>query len=439
MKITFIRPNFTDQPSADAMEPLVFAVLAGLTPPDVTLELFDERVEPVPATLTTDLVAMTVETYTARRAYLLADRFRRQGLRVVMGGYHPTFMPDEALPHADAVVIGEAEGVWPQLLADAEAGNLQPVYRRADLLPLTAALPNRRIFAGKRYVPVGLVQYGRGCRFACDFCSIHAFYGSTLRRRPLEAVIAEIQSLNRRFIFLVDDNLFTGPAEAEALFTALIPLKIKWGCQISIDVTRYPRLLDLMAQSGCVMALIGFESLEERNLAQMKKQWALNHADYAAAVKQFQSRGIMVYATFVFGYDYDTAASFGSSLDFALRSNFFLANFNPLTPTPGTPLYNRLRAEDRLIHHPWWLDSGFQYGQAMFHPRGMTAAELTAGCFNARRAFNTAAAIGKRLLAEKSNRQSPAHLYLYLAGNIISRREIYRKQGLILGGKDKIR
>jgi radical SAM superfamily enzyme YgiQ (UPF0313 family) len=423
----------TDMRSSDAMEPLVFAILAGLTPPDIEIVLYDERLESIPYDDPTDLVALTVETYNARRAYQIAARFRQRGIPVVMGGYHPTFRPTEALYYADAVVIGDAEGLWEQVVADARAGRLQRLYRQSGYPLLAGSKPNRRIFQGKRYAPAALVQYGRGCRFACEFCSIHAFYGFNLRQRPVSEVVAEIEVLDRKHIFLVDDNVFVNTAQAKALFQALIPLKIRWSCQVSIDVARDNALMRLMEKSGCTTAVIGFESLNERNLAQMKKRWNLKHGDYAASVQKFQDHGIMIYGSFVFGYDQDTVDSFDISLEFALRSNFYLANFNPLTPMPGAKLYDRLAAEGRLIYDRWWLHPNYRYGQATFHPRGMSADELTEGCFRVRRQFNEYSSIFKRALDFRTNCRDPYRLGLHLASNIVSRREILKKQGLPLG------
>ena len=236
VKITFIRPNMWDMRSSDAMEPLVFAILAGLTPPEVEIVLYDERVEPIPLDDPTDLVALTVETYTARRAYQIAARFRARGVPVVMGGYHPTFVPDEVLPYTDAVVVGDAELLWGRIIQDVMAGKLRRVYRQSGYPPLQGMRLDRNVFRGKRYAPASLVQYGRGCHYACEFCSIHAFYGSNLRQRPLSQVVAEIEALNRKHIFLVDDNIFVNELQARALFQALIPLKIRWSCQVSNDI-----------------------------------------------------------------------------------------------------------------------------------------------------------------------------------------------------------
>ena len=336
--------------SSDAMEPMVFAILASLTPPGIELTLYDERLEDITCREPTDLVAMTVETFTARRAYQIAARYRARGVPVVMGGYHPTLLPEEAMHYCDSVVIGDAEAVWGEVLRDARRGRLKRLYRQPPGEPRIAARPDRRVFDGKRYAPVSLVQYGRGCRFACDFCSIHAFYGKALFQRTVDEVIAELDSLDRRIIVFVDDNLFTDVATTAALLRALVPLKLRWVCQVSIDITRNDALLDLMARSGCTAVTIGFESLNEDNLRQMKKKWNLARGDYSTAIRKFQDRGIMIYGTFVFGYDQDTAETFDLTVDFSIRSGFYLANFNPLTPTPGTSLYRRLHAQGRLLY-----------------------------------------------------------------------------------------
>ncbi len=433
MKITFVRPNMNNERSFDAMEPLVFGVLAGLTPPGIDLALYDERIEEVPLDEPTDLVALTVETYTARRAYEIATSFRERGVPVVMGGYHPTFLPEEACLYADAVAVGDAETLWPEIVEDAFEGRLKPFYVAPAPPSLDGLVVDRSLFKEKSYSPIQPVQYGRGCRFACDFCSIHAFYGKHLRQRPIQEVIAEIEALEGRYIFLVDDNLFVDGAKAEVLFRALEPLRVRWACQISLDVANNQHLLDLMARAGCVTALIGFESLNAQNLTQMGKRWHLRQGAYTEAIRKFRARGIMLYGTFLFGYDHDTVDAFDRTVAFARQSRFCLANFNPLTPTPGTRLYDRLRKEGRLLYNRWWLDDGFRYGDALFHPKGMTAQELTDGCFRARRQFNTLASTLRRALDPRANCRNPRNLGLFLMANRVSRKEIYRKQGFRLG------
>jgi radical SAM superfamily enzyme YgiQ (UPF0313 family) len=434
MHITFIRPNLGDFRATDAMEPTVFALLAGRTPPEVEIAFHDERLAPVPLDLRTDLVAMTVETYTARRAYQIAAHYRRRGVPVVMGGYHPTLLAGEAARYCDAVVIGDAEGVWERIVADARAGRLAREYRQAGETPIDGLRPDRSIFRGKRYAPVSLVQYGRGCRLACDFCSIHAFYGRRMVQRPVRDVVAELETLPRgRPVFFVDDNLFSDVPTLTRLLEAVTPLGIRWTCQTTIDVTRDGKLLALMAKSGCMLALVGFESLSEANLKQIGKKWNLRRGDYATGIRRLHDHGIMIYGTFVFGYDDDGPDAFERSVEFALESGFCIANFNPLTPTPGTALMHRLRHEGRLLYESWWLDPRFRYGEATFVPRGMTPDQLTEGCWRARQAFYRYSSMARRLCVEPRLYARPTRLGVLLASNLISRREIRRKQGSRLG------
>ena len=441
MKITLVRPNLCAKRSSDAMEPLGLAILKALTPPEVEVACFDDRIEAVDFDDPTDLVGLTVETGTARRAYQLAAEYRRRGVPVVMGGYHPTLLPEEAQEHADAIVIGDAEGTWQRVVEDAAGGRLERRYSSSVSGPLTGPAPDRGLFSGKRYAPVSLFQYGRGCRFNCDFCSIRAFYGSHLRQRPVADLVAEIEAVGPRHVFFVDDNLFVDAARARELFEALVPLGIRWSCQVSIDATRDPSLVRLMARSGCLSALIGFESLDERNLQQMKKRWNLKWTDYATAIQVLRDAGILVYGTFILGYDHDTPDAFDLTLDFALRHKLFLANFNPLTPTPGTPLYERLGRQGRLLYDRWWLDPSYCYGEATFRPSGMSAEQLTRGCYRARTAFYSYSSIGRRLFGRGGNLRSgaswvPWPAAVYLLSNLVSRREIHSKQGRRLGDPD---
>ncbi len=432
MKITFVRPNLWAGRSHDAMEPLVFAILRGLTPPDIDCVLYDERIEPVPIDEPTDLVALTVETFTAKRAYQIAARYLSRGIPVVMGGYHPTLCPDEALRYATSIVKGDAEGAWPQVIEDARTGELRRVYD-SSFTTLDGSVRDRRIFGKKKYKPLRLVEFGRGCRFVCDFCSIHAFYGANRRRRPVQEVVDEIRILGGGHVFFTDDNLFNDRDALRELLTALVPLRIRWSCQVSLDVAEEEELVALMSRAGCTSVTIGFESLIEGNLRQMRKLWNQRHGSYEDLVKLFHHYGIMVYGGFVLGYDHDTRDSFDITLDFALRSKLFLANFNPLAPTPGSRTYDRLRAEGRLINDPWWLHPDFRYGQAMFHPRLMSANELMEGCYWARTRFNRYSNICRRALDFRAHLRSPRNAAIFFAANLTNRRAVHDKQGRALG------
>jgi len=433
-RIGFIRPNIFPGRASDAMTPLVFGLLAARTPPDIETVLWDERVEPVPLDADVDLIAITAETYTARRAYQFAMRYRQRGIPVVMGGYHPTFEPDEALRFCDAVVIGDGEELWPRIVEDARAGDLQPIYRAEGMADLAGpSQPDRTIFEGKRYAPVDLVQFGRGCRFNCEFCSIRAFYGSARGYRGVTEVAAEIRDLDRGHFFFVDDNLFNDREALKSLLQEIADCGKTWSCQASIDLVDDSEILELMVRSGCIAVLVGFESLDAENLKQMRKGWAIKKGTYAERIRVLREAGLMIYGTFVFGYDNDHWDVFDRTAEFAIYNKFFLANFNPLTPMPGTGLYDRLKAEGRLLNERWWLDESYRYGDAAFLPKGMTANQLTEGCLRARTTFNTFGSIGRRMSDFQANAGSLERAGFYLLANLISRREIYAKQGRALG------
>jgi len=432
-RIALIRPNMGNYRSSDALPPLSFAILAARTPPEITVTVYDDRIEEIPENDNQDLVALSVETFTARRAYEIADSYRKRGITVVMGGYHPTLMSDEALQHADAVVIGDAEGCWENLLEDFCKGTLQKRYTGANERSLDDYRLDRSIFKGKKYFPVELVQYSRGCRFTCEFCSIDAFYKNTIRVRSVQSVVDEIGQLDRKkLLFFVDDNLFSSKTNLYALLDAIAPLKVRWSCQMSIDVVKDEMLLDKMRDSGCIFVLIGFESLSEKNLQQMGKSWNRSSGEYVDIIKKFHQRGMAVYGTFVFGYDYDTLELIEKSLEFALKAKLEIANFNPLTPTPGSALYERLAKEGKMLCEKWWLDASYRYGNPIFNPRQITADCFAENCFEVKKRFYSWRSMAKRLMFSDT-KFNFFRFSIVLFANIISRKEILRKQYKRLG------
>ncbi|MFC1888611.1 B12-binding domain-containing radical SAM protein [Thermodesulfobacteriota bacterium] len=431
MKITFIRPNMTADRSSDAMPPLAFAALAAQTPEGATIELYDECIEEIPEAIETDMIGLTVHTFSSRRAYELADRYRMKGIPVVMGGYHPTFLPDEALSHADAVVTGPAEGLWQEVVRDAGANRLHRLYR-SEVSPAGKDLKyDMTVFNGKNYGPLSLVEFTRGCRYSCEFCSINTFNQNTHTTRPFQAVVEDIENSGARKVLFLDDNFFSDKEEAWRLVEALIPLKIRWGCQISIDIAGDREMLELMAESGCVLLMIGFESLRGENLKQMRKGSHGSGTTFEEAIGQIKERGIMVYGSFVFGYDHDTLDVFEETLDFAMKNKFIATNFNTLNPLPGTRLYHRLKAEGRLKAEQWWLDEKYKYGEVMFEPRRMTPRQLKEGCIRIRFAFSSLPAILRRGLDFRANCRNRTNLGLFLLANLVTRREYKRKMKLI--------
>jgi len=350
------------------MEPLPIAQLAALTPENIELKFFDDRMESIDYSAKTDLVAISVETYTARRAYQIAQHFKQKNIPVVMGGFHATLCPNEVAQHANSVVIGSAEGIWTKLLSDFENGTLQKLYSSTTCDFTSGLMPDRKIYAGKNYLKINLIEAGRGCRFRCEFCSIHNFFGQNYLSRPISDVIAEIKILkpNKRLFFFVDDNIIGNHEKALALFEALIPLKIKWVGQADITITRNEKLLDTMVKSGCQGVLIGFESLHPDTLKQMNKGFNYTGTQLQEAIIKVHKKGLRIYATFLFGYGHDSEDDFKRVLDFCLKTRIFMVGFNHLTPFPGTALYSRLQNENRLLYDKWWLHPKYRYGQIPF-------------------------------------------------------------------------
>ncbi|HET8772787.1 MAG TPA: radical SAM protein [Thermoanaerobaculia bacterium] len=414
------------------MEPLAPAVLAGLTPRDVDVKFYDDRMEAIPYDEPTDLVAISVETYTARRAYEIATEYRRRGVPVVMGGFHATLVPDEVAEYAESVVIGEAEGLWPQVIEDARGGRLQPVYRAPKRPSLAGAVADRSIFLGKRYLPLGLVEAGRGCHFACEFCAIQSYFASTQTRRPAEEVCDEVQRMKKPLYFFVDDNITSNLDAAKELYRRLIPLKIRWVSQASINVAHDEELLKLLKASGCQGLLIGFESLNPTNLKKMHKSFNTMKGGYEVALENLRRHGMRLYVTFILGYDGDSYESLHEVVQFAERHKFYIVAFNHLTPFPGTPLYDRLKSEGRLLFDKWWLDPDYRYGMVPYTPAGMTADEVKEGCISARSEFYRLGSIWRRSM-DRVNAGSPYMASKFFVINWLIRREVTERRDYPLG------
>ncbi|MBL0170920.1 MAG: radical SAM protein [Gemmatimonadaceae bacterium] len=380
------------------MESLPAAALAGLTPGDIEVKFYDDRLEPVPFDEPTDLVAISVETYTAKRAYQIASEYRRRGIPVVMGGFHASLCPDEVARYAEAVVVGEAETLWGRVLDDARHGTLQKFYRSEGRPSLELLRPDRSIFRGKRYLPIGLVEAGRGCHFRCDFCAVQTVFNQTQTRRPIDRILDELRALkdSKRIFFFVDDNITSNISQAKEFFRALIPLRIRWVSQASINAAHDEEFLDLLVRSGCQGVLIGFESLNPANLTAMNKTFNTAKGGFEKALANLRRHRIRVYGTFIFGYDGDSEESFRPTVEFAQRHGFYIAAFNHLTPFPGTPLYQRLEAEGRLLYESWWLDDQYSYNRIPFQPRGMSPEALQRECLGARREFYSWSSIFRR-------------------------------------------
>lgn len=449
MHITFIKPNI-GRPShglyvdEGRMEPLQIGVLAGLTPEHHELAFYDDRMEAIPYDRPTDAVALTVETFTARRAYEIGTAYHKLGVPVILGGMHVTLLPDEAAQYADAIVTGDAESVWHQVLQDLEQGRLQPRYDGPPAAGQIGGTPvDRQIFEGKGYLPVALLQFSRGCHFACEFCAISTYFCQRHYTRPVEEVVAEIKAQKRKLLFFVDDNIAADKDALKELCEALIPLKVRWVSQGSMDMLDDPELMRLLIRSGCLGFVIGFESLNEDNLKHMRKapnrkrQGNPEAGHYAEVIEELRSYGLQTWAAFTIGHEEDTVESIRATAAFAIRSKFTFAAYNVLMPYPGTPLYRRLEAQDRLLYGGhWWTHPEYRFNHAAFKPNRMTADELTEVGFECRKRFNTVSSIASRFFEPRTNLGSPYRAMTYLLYNPLFRKEVHKKQGLHFGLDD---
>jgi radical SAM superfamily enzyme YgiQ (UPF0313 family) len=441
MRVTLIKPNigrmehslYVDE---GRMEPLQLGVLAGLTPEHIDTVLYDDRMEDIPYDEPTDLVAITVETYTARRAYEISDEFRQRDVPVIMGGMHPSLIPEEAQQYADSIFIGDAETIWPTVLADLEKGQLQTLYvAKVGIAQAGGVVPRREIFADKGYLPITLLQFSRGCRHKCNFCAVSSYFKRRHYVRAIDQVLNEIERQKRGFLFFVDDNIVSDREAAKDLFRQLIPLKIHWVSQASVDVTDDAELMDLMTRSGCMGNVLGFESIEPESLESMGKGHNMSgFSGYLDQIQILRDYGLQTWAAFTLGHEHDTLESIKRTLDFAQTHKFTFAAFNILMPYPNTSLYNNLQKENRLLYDgKWWLHPQYRFNHAAFVPNKLSPEELTKVCFHLRSEFNSIPSICRRIFDFKTNLRTMRNLAVYLTYSPLFRRETFKKQGMRLG------
>lgn len=388
LKLGLTLPGFVERSKVIASLPsLGLLTLAGMTPPEIEVEYLEV---PEPGTLADlpgafDVVAISSFTAQIREAYHLADRYRAAGVTVLLGGLHVTLCPDEAAGHADAIVIGEAEPVWPRLLADLRANSLQPRYdaRGVDYDFSASPMPRFELLDPAVYNRL-TVQTQRGCPYHCDFCAASIRLNPRFKTKPVDRVLAEIRRIKeiwpRPFIEFADDNTFADKAHSRNLVRAMIPEGLRWFTESDISIARDPELLALLRESGCEQILIGLESPTVAGLdgIERKGNWKLRQIDgYKRAITTIQDAGITVNGCFVLGLDGTDESSFDAVFDFVRESGLYEVQATLLTPFPGTPLYERLLGEGRILHPgAWELCTLFDLN---FQPQGMTATALEEG------------------------------------------------------------
>ena len=375
--------------------PLSLLTLAGLTPSDGwEIIVRDEHIESSEVDEHVDLVGIQTYISSSGRAYELAKRWRQRGAKVVLGGLHPTSLPDEASAHADAICTGPAETVWARILHDFEHGCLKTVYQgRREGSAALVPIPRRDLMNQRGYLIRHTMVTSRGCPHACDFCYKTSFWGPRYYEpRPIAEIERELATVDDHLVFFLDDNLLGNRRHARAMFDLLRGSGITWQAAASLDVARDPGYLDEAYDAGCRSLFVGFESLSPENMRGNNKP--VNAAtDYAQACRRFHEAGIMINGSFVFGFDHDDADVFDRTVEFTIENKILTATFHVLTPLPGTPAFARLESEGRILHRNW---AYYDTDHAVFRPRRMTPEELEAGHKRAYREFLTYGSILRR-------------------------------------------
>lgn len=406
---------------------LTLPVLRALTPPEHQVTTVDELFHEVDLDSDADVVGITAMGPQIRRAYELADHFRARGRKVVLGGTWVTLTAEASLRHADAVVAGEAELVWAELLADFAAGRSRGIYRaprwhdlrglpRVDYttLPLLKYDAFKSSWLYRMYFHWPVV-FSRGCPHPCEYCAVQTFYERGFRTRPVEEVLDDLRAImalgGRRILFL-DDNPIGNPAAAKELFRAMIPLRLKWASQCTINIARDPELLDLAARSGCVSLSIGLESINPDSLESIRK--GFNKPErFDRDLAAIRARGIQVIGLLMVGLDGDTVDTFGRSLQFLIDNKVsFLKLFTPC-PYPGTKFYDDMLAADRITTHDW---GRYDYGSPLLRPAQMTGEEMMDGFKTVYEGFYSTRAIARRLFPPPSG--SYLETLAYLVANL---------------------
>jgi radical SAM superfamily enzyme YgiQ (UPF0313 family) len=407
MKIRLIQPSQLDERGKPArlqklfMPFLTMPTLAGLTPAGVDVAITEDYVEDIDYEEEVDLVGLTAQTCQAPRAYQIADEFRKRGTKTIMGGIHASMCPEEALRHVDSVVVGEAEDLWAGILADAKANELREMYVAADRPDLGApVIPRFDLLDYSNYVvppfartPLLPIQTTRGCPHNCDFCSVARYMGNTIRKKNVAHVIREIEAAKPSRVFFTDDNIIGDPKYARDLFTALKPLRLRWACQMSTRIASHPDLIELAAEAGCHETFIGIESLNDQALRSMHKGFNKS-AEFGRMFEQLKNVGILAQASFVFGFDDDTAEDLRRVVERVMTWDVNYLYIFILTPFPGTGTHQKITEQGRILSADW---SQYDAMHSVMKFKNMTAESLFECLWDAYGKFYATRSIWKRV------------------------------------------
>ncbi|MCP4133730.1 MAG: B12-binding domain-containing radical SAM protein [bacterium] len=402
-------------PSSLRIPEIALSTIAGFTPDHFTVDIIEEEVEDINFDTDHDLIGISSMTATAPRSYQIAAEFKKRGKIVVMGGVHPTILPDEALLHADSVVIGEAEGAWELLLEDYLQGRLKRKYLSYQPDISNYPIP-RRDFNKKSRSLYNLksISTTRGCPYNCDFCCVPKFFGKKLRHVPVERVVRDIAASKAKVMVFCDDNILGRPQYAKELFKAITPLNIKWVSQASISFVKDEELMKLAKKSGCMGFFFGLESVSESQLKNMRKNYS-DISKIEESIKRVKDIGMIFHASMIFGMDDDKLNVFDDTLEFVLRNKISSTSFNILTPYPGTKIFEDLDREGRLLTKKWEY---YNHDTVVFQPKHMTPMQLAEGYLRVKKEFYTVKSIAKRF------RENRNHPFVYLGVNYGYRSEL---------------
>jgi radical SAM superfamily enzyme YgiQ (UPF0313 family) len=357
---------------------LTLSLIAALTPPEHEIQIVEEVYgEKVNFDGDYDVIGISIMTQTCIRGYQIANEFKKRGKIVVFGGIHATAMPDEAILYGNAVVIGEAEGLWDIVLDDIRHHRLKSFYKLDKLPDLQSHVMPRRdlIKCSSGKFSIAPIETTRGCPYNCDFCTVSRFFGTRQRHKPISDIITDIESCKEKNLFFLDDNITGDKRYAKELFRAMIPQKKIWVGQASIQVASDTELIKLAYQSGCRALLIGFESMSDSGINQYRKTLKTVEENILA-VKKLQDNGIMTMASLIFGLDSDTPAVFDIAHDFLTRSKAAFFQACVMTPYPGTPVFNKLRSQGRILTDDW---NRFDASKVIIRPENISPEALLDG------------------------------------------------------------
>lgn len=419
MKILLIAPMI--DPKNKDTEPMLMSslglfVLEGLTPPRHKVKVVQEWFDKINLNEECDLVGISCMTATAPRAYELAIEFKKRGKTVVLGGVHPSILPDEALQFADSVIIGEAEEVWGEILADFEKNELKKIYKKPRTnFDKFIPLDYKKLKNGfNKPLPILTT---RGCIYKCDFCSVNSVFGKGIEHVSIENIIRHITESKAKYIAFVDDNIICDKEYAKKLFRSLIPLKIRWSSQASISIADDPGLLSLAAKSGCKLLLVGIENISDFQLKKLGKQYN-EISDLEEAISRIRKAGLILHAFIMFGFDSDKKEIFQQTVDFLIKNKVCSASFNILTPYPNLKIFEELKKSGRLLTEDWKY---YCHNIAVFKPKNMTAYELQLGMLNAKKKFYSFRSIAMRCSGFFLN---PLNFLIFLFINFAYRKQI---------------